>query len=116
MAAPKRVEHPSPAERAACGRAARAKVPRSSHGPWEPATGRTDPVRVLKQQAASRVPELVPLRHARMTTSPFAFYRGAAGVMAADLASTPVSGMRVQVCSDAHLANFGGYAAPDRSL
>src|SRR3954451_19930183 len=109
MAAPKRVEHPVPEERAAIGRRARAQTPRSSHGAWEPATGRPDPVEILEQQAKTRVPELVPLRHARMTVSPFTFFRGAAAVMAADLADSPSSGIRVQCCGDAHLSNFGGF-------
>lgn len=103
-------------ERAATGKAARSQAPRSVHGEWEPATDRADPVAILEEQALSRVPELVPIRHGRMATSPFAFYRGAAAVMAADLARTPVSGLRVQACGDAHLANFGVFAAPDRSL
>jgi uncharacterized protein (DUF2252 family) len=110
------VEHPSLAERAKRGRDARSKVPRSAHGGWQPAGDRPDPVAVLERQARTRVPELVPIRHARMLASPFAFYRGAAAIMAADLAPTPVSGLRVQACGDAHLANFGGFAAPDRAL
>ena len=103
-------------ERAATGKAARSQAPRSAHGEWEPAADRSDPVAVLEEQARTRVPELVPIRHGRMATSPFAFYRGAAAVMAADLAHTPVSGLQVQACGDAHLANFGVFAAPDRSL
>ncbi len=71
---------------------------------------------MLQEQATTRVPELIPIRHARMTASPFAFYRGAAAVMAADLATTPDSGIRAQICGDAHLANFGGFAAPDRTI
>jgi uncharacterized protein (DUF2252 family) len=110
------VEHPTLADRNERGRAARAKVPRSSHGAWRPAADRTDPVAILLAQAESRVPDLVPIRHARMLQSPFAFYRGAAAIMAGDLAGSPVSGIRVQCCGDAHLANFGGYSAPDRSL
>jgi uncharacterized protein (DUF2252 family) len=105
-----------PAERTALGKAARREAPRSSHGEWAPATDRPDPVEVLERQAAERVPELVPLRYARMLTSPFAFYRGGAAVMAADLAATPSSSLVVQVCGDAHLSNFGAYGAPDRSL
>lgn len=116
MAAPQVVEHVAPDDRAARGRAIRATVPRASHAGWEPASARTSPVEVLKEQAATRVAELIPIRHARMTASPFAFYRGAAAVMAADLATTPSSGIRVQCCGDAHLANFGGFAAPDRAL
>jgi uncharacterized protein (DUF2252 family) len=115
MSAPK-VEHPSPAERSERGRAARADVPRASHAGWAPSSTRTSPVDVLKEQAATRLAELIPIRHARMTVSPFAFYRGAAAVMAADLSTTPNSGLRVQACGDAHLANFGGFAAPDRTL
>jgi uncharacterized protein (DUF2252 family) len=103
-------------ERAAAGRAARSEVRRSSHAAWEPAAGRADPVATLEQQARSRVPELVPIRYGRMSASPFAFFRGAAAVMAADLAATPVSGLRVQACGDAHLSNFGAFAAPDRRL
>ena len=105
-----------PAERAAAGRAARSRVRRSSHAAWEPPEGRADPVEILERQAASRVPELVPIRYGRMSASPFAFFRGAAAVMAADLATTPDSGLRVQACGDAHLSNFGAFAAPDRRL
>jgi uncharacterized protein (DUF2252 family) len=103
-------------ERAATGKAARSEVRRSSHGKWEPSEDRADPVAILERQAASRVPELVPIRYGRMSASPFAFFRGAAAVMSADLATTPVSGLRVQVCGDAHLSNFGAFAAPDRRL
>src|SRR5664279_5912323 len=116
MAAPKVIEHPTPEARAAHGRTARATVPRASHGGWDAPATRVSPVEVLKEQAKTRVPELIPIRHARMTASPFAFYRGAAAVMAADLATTPSSGITVQCCGDAHLANFGGFAAPDRVL
>ena len=105
-----------PAERAARGRAARRSTPRSSHGDWVPGADRRDPVAVLEEQAVTRVPELVPLRHERMLASPFAFYRGAAAIMAGDLAETPGSGIRVQCCGDAHLANFGGFQSPERSL
>jgi uncharacterized protein (DUF2252 family) len=103
-------------ERTAIGKAARAKARRSSHAAWEVPEGRADPVAILERQAASRVAELVPIRHGRMSASPFAFFRGAAAVMAADLATTPVSGLRVQACGDAHLSNFGVFAAPDRRL
>ncbi|HEY5708006.1 MAG TPA: DUF2252 domain-containing protein [Solirubrobacterales bacterium] len=106
----------SPAERAATGKAARAGAPRSSHGEWAPASDRSDPVELLEGQATSRVGQLVPLRYARMLASPFAFYRGAAAVMAADLAGTARSGFDVQLCGDAHLSNFGAYASPDREL
>lgn len=98
------------------GRAARRETPRSSHASWDPPANRVDPVVILRKQARRRVPELVPIRHGRMLASPFAFFRGAAAVMAADLAVTPVTGIRVQLCGDAHLANFGGFAAPDRKL
>jgi hypothetical protein len=103
-------------ERAAAGKAARSEVRRSSHSAWEPSEDRADPVAILERQAASRVPELVPIRYGRMSASPFAFFRGAAAVMSADLARTPVSGLRVQACGDAHLSNFGAFAAPDRRL
>jgi uncharacterized protein (DUF2252 family) len=98
------------------GRAARATVPRSAHGDWTPAPNRPDPVAVLTKQAATRVQELVPIRYGRMLVSPFTFYRGAAAIMAADLAATPNSGIVVQACGDAHISNFGGFAAPDRRL
>ncbi|HEX5714316.1 MAG TPA: DUF2252 domain-containing protein [Solirubrobacterales bacterium] len=103
-------------ERVAHGKAARSVSPRSAHAGWEPAGGREDPVAILERQAATRVPELVPIRYGRMAASPFAFFRGAAAVMAADLATTPDSGLRVQTCGDAHLSNFGAFAAPDRRL
>jgi uncharacterized protein (DUF2252 family) len=104
------------AERAAAGKAARSEARRSSHGGWEPASGRPEPLATLEAQARSRVRELVPIRYGRMAVSPFTFFRGAAAVMAADLDPTPVSGLRVQACGDAHLTNFGAFAAPDRSL
>ncbi len=91
-------------------------MPRSSHARFEPATDRRDPVELLEQQAATRVADLVPIRYGRMLASPFAFYRGAALVMAADLATTPVSGVSVQLCGDAHLSNFGVFASPERRL
>jgi uncharacterized protein (DUF2252 family) len=106
----------SPADRAAAGRAARARTPRRSHAEWAPASGRPVPVELLRAQERTRVADLVPIRHERMLASPFAFYRGAAAIMAADLAPTPQSGLRVQVCGDAHLSNFGGFASPDRAL
>ena len=104
------------AESASNGKAMRSRVPRSGHAGWRPAEGREDPIAILERQAVPRVPELVPIRYGRMSASPFAFYRGAAAVMAADLAATPVSGLRVQACGDAHLSNFGAFAAPDRRL
>jgi uncharacterized protein (DUF2252 family) len=111
-----KVEHPTRSERARRGKAARAEVPRSSHGEWQPATVRRDPVSVLSEQALTRVPELIPIRYGRMLVSPFTFYRGAAAIMAADLAPLPRTGLEVQLCGDAHLSNFGGFAAPDRRL
>src|SRR6187397_3056922 len=98
------------------GRAARRRAPRSAHAHWEPAPDRAEPVATLERQAETRAPGLVPVRYGRMARSPFAFYRGAAAIMAADLAATPVTGLSAQLCGDAHLANFGGFAAPDRSL
>ena len=98
------------------GRAARAHVPRSSHAEWEPAPHRPDPIDLLEEQAETRVPELVPLRYGRMSASPFAFFRGSAYVMAHDLADSPQSGFRVQLCGDAHVSNFGGFASPERNL
>ena len=109
------VEHFTAEERAARGRAARAECPRSSHAGFELAPDR-DPVAILEAQATSRVPELVPVRYGRMLVSPFTFYRGAAAVMAHDLAPTPRAGLQAQLCGDAHLSNFGGYASPERSL
>jgi uncharacterized protein (DUF2252 family) len=91
-------------------------VPRRAHGEWSPGPDRADPARILSDQASTRLQELVPLRNERMSESPFAFFRGSAAVMAADLATSPVSGVRVQLCGDAHLSNFGGYASPDRTL
>ena len=113
---PRVVPHPTPEERAASGKAARADVPRSVHGLWEPAMDRRDPVELLQEQAATRVPELVPVRYGRMLVSPFTFFRGAAYPMAADLADEPRTGLDVQLCGDAHLSNFGAFAAPDRRL
>ena len=110
------IAHFTVAERAARGKAARAEVPRSAHAEWEPSPVRPDPVELLEQQAKTRVPELVPIRYGRMLVSPFTFFRGAAYLMAADLAGTPRTGLHVQLCGDAHLSNFGGYAAPDRRL
>src|SRR4051794_26129826 len=110
------VPHLSPAERAELGRSARSNASRSSHADWAPAGDRPDPIDLLEQQAATRVPELVPIRYGRMAVSPFAFFRGAAYVMASDLAATPVSELRVQLCGDAHLSNFGGFASPEREL
>jgi len=111
-----RVEHLTLAERAARGKAARAAVPRSEHAAWQPSADRPDPVDLLEEQAGTRVPELVPIRYGRMLVSPFTFYRGAAYLMASDLSKTPNTGQVVQLCGDAHLSNFGVFAAPDRRL
>jgi uncharacterized protein (DUF2252 family) len=109
------VEHLSRADRAARGKDARTAAPLESHAEFRPG-GSRDPVGLLLSQAESRVPELMPIRHGRMLVSPFTFYRGAALPMAADLASTPASGLRVQLCGDAHLSNFGAFASPERRL
>lgn len=106
----------SPQERAALGRAARSAAPRRRHGVWEPSADRPDPVALLEEQGATRVPELVPLRYGRMLVSPFTFYRGAALIMASDLSATPRSGLNTQICGDAHLSNFGVFASPERRL
>ncbi|WP_030213416.1 DUF2252 domain-containing protein [Streptomyces bikiniensis] len=106
----------TPSERAARGRAARKRVPRSSHGRWIPSSQRPDPLEVLERQARDRLPDLVPLRYGRMAASPFAFLRGAAAVMAADLGAQSDTGLTVQLCGDAHLLNFGVYASPERTL
>ena len=103
-------------EQVARGRALRKVVPRSAHGEWTVQPGREQPITLLHSQEATRVPELVALRHERMAASPFAFYRGAALVMANDLATGPRTDLHVQACGDAHLENFGGFAAPDRAM
>jgi uncharacterized protein (DUF2252 family) len=106
----------TPAERAGRGKEARTAVPRDSHGVFEPSPDRPDPVGLLEEQARSRVPELVAVRRGRMMVSPFTFYRGAALPMASDLATTPVSGLAVQACGDAHLSNFGIFGSAERRL
>jgi uncharacterized protein (DUF2252 family) len=106
----------SPAEGVARGKAARAEVPRASHAGFEGSSERADPIELLERQAQTRVPELVPVRYGRMLVSPFTFYRGAAMIMAHDLAATPRSGLTVQCCGDAHLSNFGVFASPERRL
>ena len=106
----------TPDEWRARGRELRNSVSRSSHAQWAPPADRPDPVTVLEEQAKARVPDLVPIRYGRMIASPFAYFRGAAAPMAWDLAHTPTSDIRVQACGDAHLLNFGMYAAPDRRL
>jgi len=113
---PTKAVHLTPAERAARGKAARAEVPRNAHAVFEPAANRPDPVDLLESQAASRVPELIAIRYGRMLVSPFTFYRGAALLMASDLAGTPRSGLNAQLCGDAHLMNFGAFGSPERRL
>jgi uncharacterized protein (DUF2252 family) len=112
----KKVPHLTVEERVARGKAARREVPRSSHAGFAPGPNRPDPVGLLEQQAVTRVPELLPIRYGRMLVSPFTFYRGAALIMASDLAGTPRSGITTQVCGDAHLMNFGAFASPERRL
>ncbi|HEY6422730.1 MAG TPA: DUF2252 domain-containing protein [Pseudonocardiaceae bacterium] len=113
---PDEVPRPTREQRVARGKAARAEVPRSSHAEFAPGPGRPDPIELLESQAASRVPELLPIRYGRMAVSAFTFFRGAALVMASDLALTPRSGLLVQACGDAHLSNFGLFASPERQL
>jgi uncharacterized protein (DUF2252 family) len=108
--------HRTPQERAALGKTARSSAPRSSHAEFAPTEKRPDPVDVIEAQSAMRVPELVPIRYGRMTESPFRFYRGAAAIMARDLADTPRSGIRTQLCGDAHLLNFRLLASPERRM
>src|SRR3954452_8748301 len=102
--------------RMAEGRAERESVPLEAHAEWVAFEGRPDPVWILEEQNATRVPELVPIRHGRMIVSPFTFYRGGAAIMASDVSHTPSTRLRVQCCGDAHLSNFGVFAAPDRRL
>jgi len=103
-------------ERRTLGRGHRKQVPRSSHGEWVPSPRRGDPIALLQKQDKGRLQELLPIKYGRMLASPFAYYRGSAVVMASDLASTPVSGLEVILCGDAHLANFGIFATPERNL
>jgi len=110
------VAHPGVAERKAKGEQARARTPLVSHTGWVPAAHRPDPVALVEEQNRTREPDLVPVRHGRMMVSPFTFYRGAAKIMAADLKDTPVAGLTVQLCGDAHLSNFGVFASPERRL
>ena len=109
------IRHLSLDERRAQGLEARAQADPSSHEGWTPGDER-DPVGLLEEQDATRVPELVPVRHGRMMVSPFTFYRGAARIMAADLEGTPTAGLVCQLCGDAHLSNFGAFASPERTL
>jgi uncharacterized protein (DUF2252 family) len=110
------ISHPSVADRRARGADARLQTPPSLHSGWSPAPDRPDPVDLLEQQNATREPDLVPVRHGRMMVSPFTFYRGAAKIMATDLAGTPTAGLTTQLCGDAHLSNFGVFASPERAL
>ncbi len=107
---------PTRAERYAMGESLRKKCPRTSHGEWKPSKDRPDPIRLVEESDKGRIPQLVPLRHGRMLESPFTFYRGAALNMAADLATMPTTGVRVQACGDAHLVNFRGFATPERQI
>src|SRR5215471_12384413 len=107
---------PTRKERRVMGKALRDKCAKGAHATWKPHAKRRDPVALLIESAADRMPQLVPIRYGRMMQSPFAFYRGAAAIMTADLARTPVSGIRVQACGDCHLLNFGGFATPERNV
>src|SRR6202050_4436431 len=98
------------------GRALRKQVPRAGHGSWSPAPGRPDPVGMLEENNRPRLPDLVPVRYGRLLATPFAFLRGSAVIMADDLVGTPATGLRVQACGDAHLANFGVFGTPERNL
>ena len=113
---PSEAPYRSQADRRAEGKALRDAVPRADHSGWRPPKERPDPVELVLAQNEGRVLDLVPIRHGRMAQSPFAFYRGTAAIMAADLAHTPNTGLRVQACGDAHLSNFGAFATPERSL
>jgi uncharacterized protein (DUF2252 family) len=112
----RKIAHPSIDDRKAKGLEARDRAAVSSHTKWRPAADRPDPVALLESQDANREPDLVPVRHGRMMVSPFTFYRGAAAIMAADLAATPIAGLGAQLCGDAHLSNFGAFASPERRL
>jgi len=108
--------HLTRAERRAIGRALRDSCPRVSHAGWKPASDRPDPIQIVKQSNVDRLSELIALRHGRMSTTPFTFYRGSALAMATDLSKTPSTGYQVQCCGDAHLSNFGGFATPERQV
>jgi uncharacterized protein (DUF2252 family) len=112
----RKIAHPSVDERKALGKEAANRTPTSSHAGWAPAADRADPVALLEEQNVTREPDLVPVRHGRMLVSPFTFYRGAAKIMAADLADTSTAGLNAQLCGDAHLSNFGVFASPERRL
>jgi uncharacterized protein (DUF2252 family) len=107
---------PTIKQRSAAGKALRAKVPRRSHAEWKARPNRPDPIELLRRVDRGRLTDLLPIRYARMRVSPFGFFRGAAAVMASDLATTPATGLRVQACGDCHVANFGGFGSPERRL
>jgi uncharacterized protein (DUF2252 family) len=107
---------PSVERRMAAGKSLREKVPRTSHARWVPPANRPDPIKLLQHADRGKLPELLPIRYARMRSSPFGFFRGAAALMASDLSHTPVTGIRVQACGDCHLLNFGGFGSPERRL
>jgi uncharacterized protein (DUF2252 family) len=111
-----KIAHPNVDQRRAKGKDARERAPLAGHSGWAPASDRPDPVALLEAQNLTREPDLVPVRHGRMLVSPFTFYRGAAKIMATDLKDTPTAGLNVQLCGDAHLSNFGGFASPERTL
>jgi Uncharacterized protein conserved in bacteria (DUF2252) len=108
--------HPTREELHAMGKSLRDKCLRESHAAWQPATDRPDPLALIEESNKGRIPQLIPIRHGCMLHSPFTFYRGAALSMAADLATTPASRIRVQACGDCHLYNFGAYATPERRV
>src|SRR5262245_45626371 len=108
--------HPSRAELYQMGKSLREKCPRAAHAVWQPAADRPDPIVLLEESSKGRIPQLIPVRYGRMLRSPFVFYRGAAFNMAADLSTTPSTGLRVQACGDAHLCNFGAFATPERRI
>ena len=110
------MSRPSPADLYAAGKSLRDKCPRSSHAAWKAPHDRPDPLRLLEESNKGRIPQLIPIRYGRMLKSPFTFYRGAALNMAADLAGTPATGLRVQACGDCHLLNFGAFATPERRV
>ena len=109
-------KRPSVSERLAAGKELRKQMPRSAQATYEPRANRPDPIEILQQQAATRIPKLVPVRHGRMLANPFAFLRGAAAIMASDLSTLPISGKPVVACGDAHVKNFGVYASAERNL
>src|SRR5277367_6805225 len=111
-----RVFGPSVEERMTMGKAIRDKVSRTSQAKWQPPANRENPIELLRRSNEGRIHDLLPIRYGRMRQSPFAFFRGAAAIMAADLATTPVTGLRAQLCGDCHLMNFGGYGSPERRI